>query len=258
MWERIKSGTTDFTTGGRLRRRGAKLGLLIAVMVTLPGLVAATEYISGSSSGTLTSGTANVQGAVCGWWKDTNIDSMMTASSISGTYSLGGSVAPTSGTISVTANVVDSATYEYLIDEIVWGCEDTPATGTISVSFATLSSATVTGATQAVVMYTTVEPDAAQNPTTTGGTACAGSLYLPAATATTNIAATSAYTWSAIGGASVSGCGSLSATTLGLTIPNGITTDTGYVWISYAILVSGSTGLSASAAFTMPFTVTVA
>lgn len=247
---------------GSTRRRGAKLGIIIALLAVLPGLVAGTAYISGSSSGNLTAGTTNVAGAVCGWWKDTAIDTQVTASSISGIYASGGSVAPTSGTISVTANAIESTSYEYLVDEIVWGCESTPGAGTISVSF-TIGSASVTGATMAVMELTNVEPDAIVNPTTTtGGAACAttpANLYLPAASATANIPATEAYTWNAALAtpAAVSGCGSLATPTLGVTVPTGVTTDTGYIWMSFALITTTSTGLSASAAFTMGFTVTV-
>ncbi len=132
--KRISESLGSYGTTPRTRR-GAKLGIVIAIMLALPGLVAGTAYISGSSTGTLTGATANVAGAVCGWWKDAALDNQVSATAITGTYASGGTVAPTSGTITVTANVIDSANYEYLVDEVVWGCEDTPTTGTITVSF---------------------------------------------------------------------------------------------------------------------------
>ncbi len=261
MWKRGMKHALDVYNGST-RRRGAKLGIIIALLAVLPGLVAGTAYISGSSAGTLTAGTTNVAGAVCGWWQDAAKDTQVSATSVPGVYASGGSVAPTSGTISVTANVIESTSFEYLVDEFVWGCQDTPSTGTITVSF-TIGSASVTGASMAVMELTNVEPLASQNPTTvTGGAPCAttpATLYLPAASTTANIAATEAYTWNAEGtAAAVSGCGSLATPTLGVSVPTGITTDTGYIWMSFALITTGTNGLSASAAFTMGFTVTVA
>ena len=260
MWESLKTRATDFTAGGRFKRRGAKLGILIAIMMTLPGLVAATAYVSGSNTGTLTSATTNTASANCGWWKDTNLDAEVAATAITTTFTSGGSAVPTAGTVTVTANAVEvgSTGYEYLVDELVFGCLSTPAAPATTSITVTVGSATVTGASVAVIQLTSSEPDAAVNPTATGGAACdtgvTPNLWNPAATATTNIAASGAYVWDAVSHATISGCGTLS---LSFSPAAGITTDTSILFVSYAITGESTSGLSASAAFTMGFTATV-
>lgn len=240
---------------GTGKRRGAKLGILIAIMTIIPGIVAGTSYVSGSATGTLTSATANSASAGCGWWTDSNIDGFVSAASLGTVFTAGGSAVPTSGTVTVTVTALESSTYEYEIDEIVFGCISTPAAPASTSITVTIGSATVTGATQAVIELTNAEPDAAQNPTTTsGGSACAGGLYLPATSAAANFAAGNAYTWSAISHGAVAGCGSMSLT---LSPAAGLTTDTGLAWVSFAFLTTGATGLSASAAFTFAYTATV-
>lgn len=234
------------------KRRGARLSILVALMVIIPGLVAASSYVSGTNSGTLTSATSNGLATDCGWWKDTNLDGFVSAASLSTTYTSGGAAVPTSTSITVTVTSLESSTYQYEEDEIVFGCLDTPAAPATTSITVTIGSATITGATQAVLQITSVEPDAAANPTV--GTVCAGSLYPPAATASTSVATADLYTWSAVSHATVVGCGSLSLT---FTPAAGTTTDLGLAWISFAFLATGAGGLSASAAFTFTYTATV-
>ena len=132
MWESLKTRATDFTAGGRFRRRGAKLGILIAIMMTLPGLVAATDFVNvPSSSQTLTGSPTGSPGVDCGFNVGTSTDTYVSLAT-GGTKNSAGNLYTT-----VTANVktleaTTSTGYEYLEGELFFACYNTPSVTSIS------------------------------------------------------------------------------------------------------------------------------
>ncbi len=132
MWESLRTRATDFTAGGRFRRRGAKLGILIAIMMTLPGLVAATDFVNvPSSSQPLTGAPTGTPGVDCGFNVGTSTDAYVTLVA-GGTKNAAGNLFTT-----VTANVktleaTSSTGYEYLEGELFYACYNTPSVTSIS------------------------------------------------------------------------------------------------------------------------------
>ncbi len=188
MWESLKTRATDFTGSGRYRRRGAKLGLLIAVLITLPGLVAATAYVTGASSGSTNAKVTNVATISCGFSTtastDTGIFTTSATSALSGSVTTSFNAIETGGT--------GGSGYEYLVDELALGCENIPTstiltldvqicgydmTGTtppLAVATSTCTAGTIAGVVNADVasLDTAIltQPTAGTNPT-------ASSLY---------------------------------------------------------------------------------
>ena len=146
MWESLKTRATDFTAGGRFKRRGAKLGILIAIMMTLPGLVAATSFISvPTASNSLTSTESGQPSASCGFKAAGSTDTAYVPT-LSGTPDGNGLIA----TATVTVNVLEAtgtSGYEYLEGEIVWACDSTPSSVTSISAAITISGTGVSGVT---------------------------------------------------------------------------------------------------------------
>jgi hypothetical protein len=272
MWESLKTRATDFTAGGRFKRRGAKLGILIAIMVTLPGLVAATSFISGSGSGTLTATPSAVTGAECGF--DLGDSSILDTNYIT-LVSGGSSEFGTSGiysavTLDVKALELGSSGYEYLDGEIDFACVSTPATGTTTVAL-TLSGSGTSGASIAVIDFEKI----AESATVPAYLYCAPGADAPTAgTAytgtcpTTGTAQTACDTtpvpnlflpnngdstvgnwdvWNTVSGAAVSSCGTLTS----FTVANAISATEYYGIVSFGLTgsltgVSGTWGISAA------------
>ncbi len=164
----------------RRARRGAKLGIVVAILMALPGLVAGYNFVTGANSGSLTVGTTNQPGADCGF-----VDNQASGDANFIAFTSGGS-SLTSGTIYQTVTGALSAVetggtggsgFEYLTDQLAFECKY--STGT-SVTFniqvcgygQTVSGVTcsgtvvqVTGADWAVVEVTNALPSSA-NPTT--------------------------------------------------------------------------------------------
>jgi len=121
MWGRSLKRGLEYT-GGKSRRRGTRLTLIIALLAILPGLVAGTVYVSNSSSGNnIVSTFANTQGLTCSWYglnstDETPLGGWGTGKSY---VSLAGQ-----GTASVTLqyNVTKGAAYEYYVDEAAAVC----------------------------------------------------------------------------------------------------------------------------------------
>ncbi|MDE1837388.1 MAG: hypothetical protein KGJ23_12350 [Euryarchaeota archaeon] len=155
--------------GGTTRRRGAKLGLLVAVLAVIPGLVAGTQFVSGSGTASLNGTGTPTSIAACGF--DTgNANTKDTASylTVTGTTAIAGTSSPTLySTLTVTVNAfeVGSSGYEYLDGEVDIACENVALTGTISVY-----GTTTTAPTNLVWMYADVEASTA-NPPFLSGTA---------------------------------------------------------------------------------------
>ena len=214
MWSKLKTAGTDFTTGGRFRRRGAKLGVLIAVMMALPGLVAAYNFVQGANNGSLATTTTNSPGADCGFVTEQSSGDSNYLALTSGGLGL------TAGTIyqsvsgALTALETGGATgsgYEYLTDQVGFECKYSSGT---SVSFdlqvcgyaqteaasggAPTCSGTatqVTGADWVVVEISSVAPGSG-NPTTTTGTADQECLSSPAPWYSSVVTSGTASTWS--------------------------------------------------------------
>lgn len=129
MWKRGMAKAFDLYSGGSTRRRGAKLGLLVALMAVLPGLVAGTAYITGSASGTGSVQATNQPSISCGFEATGQTDT--------GVFSQGGltTTSPSSGSISVSFQALETGGlgglgYEYLVDEFELGCQNMPDSAT--------------------------------------------------------------------------------------------------------------------------------
>lgn len=129
--------------GEKTRRRGARVGVLIALMAAVPGLVAGTAFISGGSGGTL-AGTPTIGASWCGFAESPNIlDSAYLGSITLGTRIGTGTPAIYSSITFAPVNLPTGAGgYEYLDGEFLLGCSGTPSAGshTVSVGYATTVS----------------------------------------------------------------------------------------------------------------------
>ncbi len=114
----------------RKARRGAKLGILIAILMVLPGLVAGTVFLSGISP-TLASSTTPVAETTCGFVTAGSQDAAYTGVSSSGT-----SVA----SLTISTPEVGSSGYAYFEGEVAMICTTgTTVPTAISVSTALAS-----------------------------------------------------------------------------------------------------------------------
>ena len=200
MWESLKTRATDFTAGGRFKRRGAKLGILIAIMMTLPGLVAAYSFVQGSNQGKLTAITTNSPGADCGFvtLQASGDSNYLTLTSSGSALTTGTIYQAVSGSLNALETGGTSGTgngYEYLTDQVGFECDY--STGT-TVKFnlqvcaygqgesnsggtpaCTGTASQVTGADWVNVEVTNVAPSST-NPAGTTGTASQECLSTPA------------------------------------------------------------------------------
>ena len=147
MWKRRVTRAVEIYNG-QTRRRGARLGLLIAVLAVLPGIVAGTSFITSAGNGTNTGAVANQAAITCGFATLSTIDSeITTVTGITSTISSGASGAQSFTLQAVETGGAAGTGYEYEVGEFVFGCFNVPA-GTLNVGLqlcgALAASATVT------------------------------------------------------------------------------------------------------------------
>jgi hypothetical protein len=106
----------------RKTRRGAKLGIVVAILLALPGLVAGVSYVATSGSHTLATTVTGITALNCGFYGPINDTSATPYDGFSGTNG---------SSMTATFGVVDGSTYEYLIDEAAVGCVNIPANSNI-------------------------------------------------------------------------------------------------------------------------------
>lgn len=112
MWARKLRRGLDYTQNTQRKRLGSRLFFFLAVLAVIPGLVAGTAYISATSSQTLSSTNTAVTAVSCGFYDPINNTAVPydTPTGTNGT------------SLTVNFGTVDSATYEYLVDEVAVGC----------------------------------------------------------------------------------------------------------------------------------------
>ena len=167
MWKRAKQTWDPY--GGTTRRRGARLGLLVAVLAVLPGLVAGTLYTTQATSGTLTSGVSPQAAGTCGFVQGPGWDTVGSGGS---TAYISDAALPASGspgiattTVTVYEYETGSTGYQYMVGEVALDCNTGAASnlnGTISIS-----GTAITGADWMTMTLSTVAPTTT-NPTTSG------------------------------------------------------------------------------------------
>lgn len=241
-------------------RRGKRIGVLLAVLAVIPGLVAGSVYISSGSSPTLTTTPSGVSAISCAWDTLSNT----TDSSTWVTVTAGASA-------TLTFDVVKSATYEYLVDEMALVCTlpgsfhnvyinltaTTAATAYTGASwlyanfqgFSTVNAGTGSGA--GTVWTPTASPNAVLNPTSK--TACdtsGGGVYIPWTGQTAGKAAESwTYSLNATVGWTYDGCNSNAAGGAPTSID--VTSGTGsfaYFYVSFGATSVASGGPSGGTA----------
>lgn len=256
MWTKLKTSATDFSATGRYRRRGAKIGLLIAVMMALPGLVAASTYTSASLSGNAQPSGASVANSLsCTWSSVTGHSDSFISTIVSGP------------SVTFTLNQLEGVTYQYSVDEVQLACSgnDPTDTATLTWSIPTAATCSTTGspsctpvtspATTTLVMETAVQQCTSScaaatiptdlNPTSSGGASCTygggtgagGTLYDPAITAGQSVywvdydAMTGAT--NPVGDTTCT-TGTVSTNAMTITLWGGTTSET-YAWISFGL-----------------------
>ena len=267
----------------RKTRRGAKLGIVIAILLALPGLVAGTAYVTGASSGSITTASANSV-ATCGWVAEQGANDNTYLTGITGLS------ATPSATLSVTLQAITTggatgsgSGYEYLVDEAAFECTSLPA-GTNTVSFVvcgnsqTLSAgacsgtaSTISNADWVALELSTVAPAYATNPVKSSPSqeceTTPAPLYSSVATTTT------ASTWSPVpdyiyndaqttpgflgtGTTTTGGC--IAGAALPATMP--VTVSTPVVYVSFIVVDESASGLSGVGTdiFTLGFSMNLA
>lgn len=128
----------------RTKRRGARLGIAIAILAVLPGLVAGTSYIDSTTHGSLTGTSNNAATGGCGWTQTPNTDSEITATTAPASGTGPGATATFSFNALGTGGTAGTG-YEYLVDEFLFGCTSIPAgTTTIVLQICGASDPTAT------------------------------------------------------------------------------------------------------------------
>lgn len=197
MWTRNRRAALTGIDGGLIRRRGAKIGLAIAILAVIPGLVAGTSFINGqgSTNGTLT-GTGTSTAVECGFTttaaQNPNQDSYVTITGSGTNYGSSGVYSA----VSVALNEVPTSGvtgYQYEDGELNVACYDAPSGTTMQPSVATTG---VAGASWAVatiesIAATTTAPNKAYCvPAGTTPASCTGSASDPSCiTATASVPA---------------------------------------------------------------------
>lgn len=254
---------------GPRRHPLVEVGLLLAVA----GVVVATSYVT-NASGNL-NGTVSIQpGGDCGFV------SLPGSTDVVGTGSQSGpnyiTFAPTLSSTTVTQTVVATVDqfgtgnpggYEYLVDEVAFGCNEVAAGASLVLSFSATSS---TSNVNWVVMQVSYSPNTpSTNPTF--GAPCdqsGGDLYLPfGAVASTFVAGNSSYvggntytfTANQTGGLHLTRDSCTANAHAGQTGPPAIQVASNqaslvlYYYISFAFVDASSTSSIINPAFTMSF-----
>lgn len=147
MWKRGIARAQGLYTGGPTRRRGAKLGLLIALLAVIPGLVAGTAFINTPTTPNFTGNQTGVSTADCGF----NVNGGSTDASyvtMTGTQDTAGKLYV--GSVVVTTSVIQgtgTSGYQYLEGEVYFGCYNTPNTGGTITAAITVSGTGISGVT---------------------------------------------------------------------------------------------------------------
>lgn len=262
----------------RPRRKGARLGVFVALLAIVPGLVAGTAYLSGGSGGKL-AGTPSLGSEWCGWVKSTNVldsaylGSITTGSEIgTGSPAIWGSV-----TFAPVALPTGATGYEYLDGEFDLACTGTPSTGTLTVSVDLSTNVAWTGAVSQSSLFfeqitgtatqpdfnyctpdaaATHQPTAADAPWNTG--ACTGSsitdptcasLFLPNDGDTT-AANWWAYSMTNAATQSCNGVASMSQVST-ITVANSIASSSDEFYGVFSIGIYASAASAASGTFTL-------
>ncbi len=191
---------------GRLRYASRTYGLVILLCA---GVATGTTYIAflgANGSGVLTGGASNVSGGTCGFVSlgSTNVvgtGSQSGSNYISFSPSLSGSTVTQSVTATIDQFNTGAAGYEYLIDELGFGCTSASAGAVIHF---TIGAAPSTANAQWIVMEISFDQN---SPSTSpmAGSPCdrsGGGLYLPfgatpSTWGTTNYTGGDTYTFSA-------------------------------------------------------------
>lgn len=179
MWNKVKTTGLSLVGGSPVRRRGAKMGVLIALLAVVPGLVAGTAYVTGASSGSITVPAANSQ-ATCGWIAEQGAADNGYLVGITGLSATPTAALPVTLKAVTTGGATGSGSgYEYLVDEAGFECTSLPS-GSNTVSFVvcgngqTLTAGTLTcagsatavgGADFVVMELSNTAPNYATNPT---------------------------------------------------------------------------------------------
>lgn len=133
MWARGMKRGMDFVNRPTTRRRGARLAILIAIMMAVPGLVAATAFISGGGSGSANANTNPLAAIQCGFvfpGTETTDTAYISTSSIIPAYDAAASPFVSSGSVTIQINTILTGTtgYEYLDGELEIACYDLKGT----------------------------------------------------------------------------------------------------------------------------------
>lgn len=157
-----------------VRRKGAKMGILIALMAVVPGIVAGTTYTNLTSTGTATTtGASTADTLGCTWQSLATTDSFILLTG--------------AGTSTLTATLTElrGSGYQYSVDEIALQCSGNDVTDSVTVTASEAAQATCSGSCTPPGTGTLTPVYAIQvaEDSCTGG-ACTGSNVAP--TATTN------------------------------------------------------------------------
>ena len=283
MWKRGIARMSEMS-GGTARRRGARLGLVVALLAVVPGLVAGTAFISGTS-GTTLQGTPQTAGQWCGFAKSPAIMDAAYLGTITQTGQVGATALYSSTTFQPQIRSTGTGGFEYLDGEFDIGCSGTPSTGPITLTVTETSSVAFSGGTvsQSIVFIefpgptsgtppanapdykycapnaaSGAYPNAADQPSSTG--TCTGTTIAATECATTavylpndgDVAATSWWAYNMVGGtqACPTQASFSSTSTQAVALSLGTTVDY-YGAVSFAIYQSAATSVTGS------FTLTV-
>jgi hypothetical protein len=155
--------------GSPSRRRGARLGLLIALLAILPGLVSATIYTTTTAAGTAKANFSNQGTATCGWVQGPGYNVIGSGGALG--YISAAPALPAAGSAPIPSTTVTLYSYEtgfsgyqYMVGEVALECTTQAASGlngTVTIS----SGSQVTGADWVSMSISTVAPTTGTNPT---------------------------------------------------------------------------------------------
>lgn len=138
-------GDSKLVFGRPLRRRGARLGLAIALMVILPGVVVGTKFISGTSTSLLNGSGVASSALECGFDLGNTHSVDSGPLTISGSTEIGATGLYSAIAVTVNEYEVGSSGFEYLDGEVDIACISVGQSGSLGM-YMTASTA-LTGAT---------------------------------------------------------------------------------------------------------------
>lgn len=137
--------TFEHDINGSMRRRGTRLGVLIALIAVIPGLVAGVPYIS--NLGKVASTGSSQSSSECLFELISNTSD--TSKQFGQQWITFAGVDTNS--VTVTFNTSEGATYEYLVDEFAAVCAEPASTSTHSITLTETASTASTASTGTVV-----------------------------------------------------------------------------------------------------------